>query len=223
MKRESLNSCAPNSFLWTVEGNTDSHAPVHWIRPSCQASGFDAAARASTRAVYTSSVCLCCISSLPYPIRREWSPELNSAIPRSATTRCPVIMQDTAQFSPTVQVGLGMAILACLTGRPVINLPGIWAVSPWKRSGRNMSWNASSTTWKAIPMYGVMRRTKANSWWRDFCRPTYAVCECWLATLETLVFWLVWILLCLLRMNMFQNMLLCHNFHHIYHVTMLVL
>ena len=38
-----------------------------------------------------------------------------------------------------------------------------------------------------------------------------------------LVFSVVWILICLLQMNMLQNMLLCHEVHHLYHVTQLVI
>ena len=179
MKREYLNLYAPNSVPLTVEGSTESHTPVRWIRPSRRASGFNATARASPMAVFAYPACLHNISSLPYPIMRAWSPDLNSAVPSSAVTRCPVIMQDAAQFAPTVRFGSGRVIPDCLTGRLVIELPGIWAVAPWKRSGRKMSCNESSTTWKAIPMSGVTRCTKDQSCWRYFCRCFIFTFACW--------------------------------------------
>ena len=94
----------------------------------------------------------------------------------------PLITQDAVQFASAVQVGSGRVVLACLIVRLVFSLPGIWDVAPWKRAGREMSRNASSTTWNSIPMYGVTCCTKAHSYWRDFCRPAYAVCGCRRAT-----------------------------------------
>ena len=41
-----------------------------------------------------------------------------------------------------------------------------------------MSRIAFYATWKAIPISGVTHFTKAHSFWRDFCRPSYAVCGC---------------------------------------------
>ena len=66
MKRESLHYCASNSVPLTVKGITDSHTPVHLIRPSHRVYISDAAAWASPREVSASSACLRCISSLPH-------------------------------------------------------------------------------------------------------------------------------------------------------------
>ena len=74
------------------------------------------------------------ISSIPSPIRRPWSPDRNSSFPWSATARCPVMTQGTVHFTPTISVGSGRAIPACLNGRLVIALPGIWYVYPLKMS-----------------------------------------------------------------------------------------
>ena len=43
-----------------------------------------------------------------------------------------------------------------------------------------MSCSPYYTTLNAVPMPRVKRFRKAHSFWRDFCRPTYAVyaCQC---------------------------------------------
>ena len=51
-------------------------------------------------------------------------------------------------------------------------------IGPLKTDGSKMFRSASSTHWKAIPMYKVTRCTKAHTYWRDFYRPTYSVCGC---------------------------------------------
>ena len=48
-------------------------------------------------------------------------------------------MQYAVQFAPVVQVGLSRSILACITGGPMIVLPGIWDVAPWNRASRKVS------------------------------------------------------------------------------------
>ena len=51
--------------------------------------------------------------------------DLNSDVPQSAKTRCPMITQDAVYFAPTILVGSGRDIPDCLTGIKVIALPGI--------------------------------------------------------------------------------------------------
>ena len=51
-------------------------------------------------------------------------------------------------------------------------------MAPWKRSMSKTSRSAFSTTWNAIPMSGVTHWKKDQSFWMDFCIPSYAVCGC---------------------------------------------
>ena len=57
-----------------IEGITDRHVPVLWILPSRQASGLDAAVRASPRSASAASACCRWISYLPYLSRGHGLP-----------------------------------------------------------------------------------------------------------------------------------------------------
>ena len=95
-----------------------------------RSSYVEIAASASPSAVSAASDYCRRISSLPSLINRAWSPDLNSAIPQSAVTRCPVMTQDAIQLDSLIWVVSGWAIPSYLTDIPVTSLPGIWDVVP---------------------------------------------------------------------------------------------
>ena len=80
----------------------------------------------------------------------------------SAATSYPVMTQDAIQFSGAANVGSGMAIPACFTGRPVTPHSGAPSPSPSNNANKKVSRSAFSTGTKALPMPGVTRCTDAH-------------------------------------------------------------
>ena len=101
----------------------------------------------------------------------DWSAVRNSTCPLSDLTRCPVMTQDTVQFSGAVFVGSGRASPACYTGRRLTPLPSAPYSNPWDSSDKKVYHSAFYTRPKASPMPGATRCTNPHSCWSDLCSP----------------------------------------------------
>ena len=91
------------------------------------------------------------ISALPPFNKCVWTPERKLAQPCRAAARCPVTQHGMIQFSCSILVSSGIHILECLTKNIVIVRPGIWSSISNKRSMRNYSWSAISTSRELSP------------------------------------------------------------------------
>ena len=162
----------------TVEGSTNSHAPilVPWCNQRASRAGiFDMASSSDARELYT----LWHLISPHLSFRsRAWSYVRNYVRTQRAATRCTMTTHYSVEFFEAYRVGLGMIIPDCFIGRRVAPLSIILLVSPRKGDVREYCWSASSTGRKASLTPGVKFWTKDQSCWREFCRPVYAVFGC---------------------------------------------
>ena len=76
-------------------------------------------------------------------------------MPLRDTTRCPVTVNYSIQFSQEDSVGLCIVSLYYFTSRWVIPRVGNLAMAPCKRVGKKYFCRASSTGWNAYTIYGL--------------------------------------------------------------------
>ena len=164
--------------LFTVDNCTVSQALVFVARCSWCARSTGGPSIVSASASSACSWPHCQTAVRPYQRQAKWSAVQNSTWPLSAVTRCPVMTQDSVQFSGDVCVGSGRANPDFLTGRRVTPLSGMPSTGPSNSSETKVSLSAFSTRPKASSMPGVIRYKNAHSCWSDFCSPEYSDCGC---------------------------------------------
>ena len=163
-KRSSCHSYAPSSVPFNLDGCTVRQELVFVARYShCapwNASPEMVAIRASS-----ARWALCFLTAVrPSWMQAKLSAVRKSTWPLSAATRCPLMTQESVQFSGDVSVRSVRASSECFVDRRVPPLPGSPSPNPLNRSGKKVSRSVFLTGPKASTMPRLTRYTNAHSY-----------------------------------------------------------